>query len=259
MDKTSVIFGDGAHGVIPAARAEVSVEYLETLGTRGNIGRGLVTEMLSPITRGGIVVPLDVTNTIPATGGADRESMDRARVQAPAELTTLWKAVTKADYQALAEGFPGVAKAQVLDVNDCCNIRYYQVNIAVAPNGGGLPSPLLMGELQAFLESRKVITIEINLFDPAYRPIALDAEVFGFAGEDLALLRSRAEAALREFLSFDRVSFGMAVYYSDLVALLDGVPGVSHVRLREPGTDIILRPGEIPQLGALYLVMKRAT
>lgn len=259
LDRSSLLFGDGRRGRIPEAGAQIAVEFLETLGAGGNIGRGLVTEIVTPVTRNGITIALDVTNTIPATGGADRESMDFARAQAPAELTTLWKAVTKADYKALAEGFPGVAKAQVLDVNDCRNIRYYQVNMAVAPHGGGLPSPLLMGELQAFLEARKVITIEINLFDPAYRPIAIDAEVFGFAGEDLPLLRGRAETALREFLAFERVTFGMSVYFSDLVALLDGVSGVSHVRIREPRADVVLRPGEIPLLGPLNLVMKRAT
>jgi hypothetical protein len=49
------------------------------------------------------------------------------------------------------------------------------------------------------------------------------------------------------------------VYFSDVVALLDGIAGVSHVRLRLRAGDVLLRPGEVPVLGDLNLVMKRPT
>ena len=174
-------------------------------------------------------------------------------------MRSLWKAVTKEDYLALAEGFPGVAKAQVLDVNDCKNIRYYQVNLAVAPDGGGPPSTLLKQDLAGYLESRKVITVEINLFDPVYRPVSIDAEVFAYAGEDLDLVRSRVEEALADFFAFDRMSFGAPVHYSDLVALLDGVRGVSHVRMYTPTQDVDISAGQIAALGQVNLDVRRAS
>jgi hypothetical protein len=170
-----------------------------------------------------------VTNTIPATGGATRESIDFARAQAPAELRTLWKAVTKEDYQALAVGFPGVAKARVLDTNDCAGIpacaasllkpaappitggaagrRYYNVHIAIAPEGGGIASPLLKQELTAFLEARKVITVEFELYDPVYRSIDIDADVYLWAGEAEDTVRARIEQGLEDFFAFENVDF----------------------------------------------------
>jgi Baseplate J-like protein. len=96
----------------------------------------------------------------------------------------------------------------VLDTNACQNIRYYNVQLAIAPNGGGMPSALLKRDLAEFLERRKVITVEINLFDPIYRPVSIDAEVYIWPGEPLENVRSRIEAALTDFFSFDRVSFG---------------------------------------------------
>ena len=258
LDATSIAFGDGLHGAIPKAGVQIEVSYLVTLGAQGNLGPGLVTQVLTPIYQGGVLASLAVTNTIPATGGVDRETLDAARRQAPAELRTLWKAVTKEDYKALAEGFPGVAKAQVLDANDCSTIRYYSIQLAIAPRGGGRPSPLLKDELARFLEARKVVTVEVNLTDPSYREIHLDAEVYAYAGEDLSLVRGRIEQALANFFAFDAVSFGQAVHVSDLVALLDGVRGVSYVRLFAPQVDVILRPGEIPVLGNVALDLKRA-
>lgn len=259
LDVTWIIFGDGIHGSIPSVGDVLSVEYLETLGSQGNIGRELVTEIVSPVYHNGNRLDLTVTNPIASTGGSDRETLEHAKLQAPTELRSLWKAVTKDDYRALAEGFPGVAKAQVLDANDCANIRYYQVNMAVAPDGGGLPSPVLKCELADFIESRKVITVEVNLFDPSYQPVAIDAEVYVYPNEDTDIVRMRIESALRDIFSFEKMTFGQPVYFSDVVSLLDGVRGVSHVRMNSPQSDIDIRPGQIATLGEVRLDMRRAT
>lgn len=258
LDVTWIVFGDGVHSAIPPAGETMTVEYLETLGSEGNIGRDLVTEIVSPVYHNGTQIDLTVTNPVASTGGSDRETLGHAKLRAPAELRSLWKAVTKDDYKALAEGFPGVAKAQVLDANDCANIRYYQVNMAVAPNGGGLPSPTLKSELAEFIESRKVITIEVNLFDPSYRPVSIDAEVYVYPTEQPDDVRMRVESALREFFSFEKMTFGQSVYFSDVVSLLDGVRGVSHVTLYSPQTDIEIRPGQIATLGEVHLDMRTA-
>ena len=147
----------------------------------------------------------------------------------------------------------------MLDANDCANIRYYQVNMAIAPDGGGLPTPTLKSELAEFVESRKVITIEVNLFDPSYRPVPIDAEVYVYPTEQTEDVRVRVESALREFFSFEKMSFGQSVYFSDIVSLLDGIRGVSHVTVFLPQADIEIRPGQIAALGDLHLEMRIAT
>jgi hypothetical protein len=258
LDISNLIFGDGQSGAVPAQGSAITVSYLQTIGDQGNLGPNRITQLLSPVYLDGGQVSLTVTNPVPATGGASREALEHARRQAPAELRSLWKAVTLEDYQALAEGYPGVAKAMVLDTNACQNIRYYNVQLAIAPNGGGLPSALLKRDLAEFLERRKVITVEINLFDPIYRPVSIDAEVYVWPGEPLENVRSRIEAALTDFFSFDQVSFGQTIHFSDLVALIDGVRGVSHMHLYAPQQDIELRHGEIPVLGSVNLDLRRA-
>jgi len=258
LDITSILFGDGQAGAVPAAGKTISVSWLESLGAKGNIGPGRITQLLSAVYHDGAQIPLTVSNTVAATGGSSRETIQHARNQAPAELRSLWKAVTLQDYKALAEGYPGVAKAKVLDTNDCQNIRYYNVHLAIAPNGGGMPSGLLKRELAEYLERRKVITVEVKLFDPVYRLIHIDCEVYAWTGEALENVRSRIESVLADFFAFDQVNFGQTIHSSDLIALIDGVRGVSHIHLYTPQQDVELGRGEIPVLGSVNLDMRRA-
>jgi len=257
LDVTAIGFGDGLHGILPGDGETIDVSWLETLGADGNLAPDLVRDILSTINFDGTPARIAVTNTLPATGGASRENIDFARAQAPAELRTLWKAVTKEDYETLAVGFPGVAKARVLDANDCMGMRYFNVHIAIAPEGGGLASPLLKRELADFLEARKVITVEFELFNPLYRPIDIDADVYIWPGEDEDTVRARIEQGLADFFAFDNVGFDQDVHFSDLVALLDGIRGVSHVHLHTPDNDTLLDCGEIPALGQVQLDVRR--
>ena len=117
---------------------------------------------------------------------------------------------------------------------------------------------LLKRDLAEYLERRKVITVEVKLFDPVYRSIHIDCEVHAWPGEALENVRSRIESALADFFAFDQVNFGQTIHSSDLIALIDGVRGVSHIQLYTPQLDVDLGRGEIPVLGSVNLDMRRA-
>ncbi len=257
LDIVHIHFGDGRNGAIPADGHVIEVRWLETLGSEGNLGPQLVTQVLTPVYHRGAQVPLRVINPAPAVGGAPRESIERARLQAPAELSTLWKAVTRTDFETLATGFPGIAKARVIDPEDCPHLPYLQVLLAVAPEGGGIASGLLKKELSQFIEQRRVATVQVRLIDPVYRPIDIDAQVFMLPGEDLQVVERRIHTALAQRLAFGNVAFGQDVHVSELVSLIDAVPGVSHLMLIAPATNVRLKSGEVAALGNVYLDMRR--
>jgi len=254
IDRVSVVFGDGLCGVYPREAAEIAVSYRVTLGPDGNLAPHRVTEMVSTIyASDNTQVQFAVDNTIPASGGAERESADHAKATAPAVLRSTWKAVTREDYAALCLSFPGVAKAQVVDINNDPSLRIYTVRICVAPEGGGLPSPMLKEQLGAFLEARRLLTIDASIVDPVYMAVNVSALLYTYPGEDAQAVRARAQDALNKRFAFESQDFGSRVYLSDLIALLDGVEGVSHVVLREPANDLITGFKEIPVLGAVTL------
>jgi len=256
IDRTTLRFGDGKAGAIPGTGQTIAVGYLVTNGPTGNLAPDRITELPNPIMVNGQPVTVAVTNPIPATGGADAETMEHARLVAPATVRSTWKAVTKADYLALCEAFPGVAKAQILDLNDDPTLRVYTVRIIIAPEGGGLASPTLKTALLAFLEDRRLVTVEVTLDDPIYRAIPIQADLYTYPGEHAEEVRQRAEQALTEYFTFETQAFGQAIYHSDLIALLDGVLGVSHVTLRQPEGDVLLGARELATLGTVTLQIR---
>jgi hypothetical protein len=256
LDVASVVFGDGLAGAKPGSGLEIACTYLVTLGAAGNLAPGRITELPDPILVGGQPIDVSVTNITAATGGEDAESHEDARRLAPATMQSTWKAVTKADYQTLCERFPGVGKAAVLDLNDEAGLRIYSVRVVIAPAGGGMPSAQLKADVLADLNARRLVTVEVAIDDPTYRSVPVTATLYIYPGETPSVVQERAEDALAEYFAFDTQSFGGAVYTSDLVALLDGIEGVSHVALQAPSTNLTMAPRELAALGTVTLTIE---
>jgi len=252
LDVVSITFGDGTCGMLSNEGRLVEVSYISTQGASGNIAPHRIGQLVSNIDS---TAAFTVDNPIAATGGADKESLEHARLVAPSTVRSTWKAVTREDYRSLCLAYPGVAKARIIDINDDTSLRMYSVRVCIAPEGGGLPSPLLKSGLTDYLEARRLLTIDAGIVDPVYVPVDVDADLFFYPGEDPNTVRGRAMSALTSQFAFGNQDFGMAVYPSDLVVLLDGVQGVSHVALREPLADIVPGQREIPVLGTTTLTI----
>ena len=103
----AVQFGNGVTGArLPSGRDNVTAFWRTGTGARGDLAEDAeprATEKLKPLTA--------VQMPGPATGGAQAETMDNARVAAPARMQSLGRLVSLADYEAEALAIPGVLKA----------------------------------------------------------------------------------------------------------------------------------------------------
>src|SRR5262249_29030408 len=105
--QTTVVFGDGYFGARPpSGRDNLRARYRKGLGTSGNVAADAIVQMIASLP--GLQ---KVTNPLLSSGGADPEDSAGIRANAPASLRTFGRAVSAADYAALARTFPGVAKA----------------------------------------------------------------------------------------------------------------------------------------------------
>lgn len=242
---TTVVFGDGINGRIPASGAPIVATYRVGGGTIGNVGGGSINVIVS--------APPSVTsvlNTSDAVGGTDPETNDQIRVNAPRALSALHRAVTLDDFGNLSLQVTGVAKANATGVS------YTNINLYVAPTGGGAPSAVLLARVSNYLANKKMVNASVVVNPPVYVPIAIDADVYVADGYAQSAVTTAARNALTALMDFDNVDFGMRITVSDVYAALAATPGVAYSvvnwlgRFSDPPgvADVVLAANEIPTL-----------
>lgn len=101
----TVRFGNGVAGNVPSAGAEIRVEYVANSGSAGLVQSETITDVVSPLVVFATIIPLTIINQTPSAGGADQESLARAKTNAPKVFKTRSVAVTREDYESLAGAF----------------------------------------------------------------------------------------------------------------------------------------------------------
>lgn len=233
-DETTLVFGNGIFGLIPPSGAAIEATYRFLLDSRientfGNVNAGTITTLIDTIT--GVV---EVTNASAMTGGRDKESIEEARVNAPLSLKAGDRAVSDSDYKILAELYPGVAKATALK----SAIDPLDVDLYVAPDGGGLPSQTLKNGLIVYFQPRKMMRTKVFVRDPIYQDISLSLRVQIEPNNRNSDIQTAINAALTELFDFDNMQFGRGVFLKttggldvyDLNETIEGIDGIATVK-----------------------------
>src|SRR5690606_22505188 len=104
---TSIVFGDGVHGAIPATGVEnIEAVHRAGIGAEGDLRAG----QLMLLVRRPLGVR-EVTNPAATVDWAPPEALEEARANAPQRVRTLDRAVSGADYADVARGYAGVGQA----------------------------------------------------------------------------------------------------------------------------------------------------
>lgn len=232
-----VRFGDGVAGARPPSGDEnVTATYRKGTGREGIVGADRLT---LPVKR-----PLgvrSVTNPLPAEGAEDPEGLEDAREAAPLTVVTLGRIVSLDDYAAFARAFLGIAKAHAAWTwSD--DRRGVLVTVAgtegdPVPEGSATYASLLTAMLDAVprhelpgVETVVPLTpIRLETYRPARFHLRAAVRIDPDHPSDTVL--GAVEARLREAFSFAARDFGQAVARSEVIALIQAVPGVVGVRL----------------------------
>jgi predicted phage baseplate assembly protein len=179
---------------------------------------------------------VSVRNPLPATGGVDPEPMDQARRAIPGSyLSDQPRALTPADYVAIAKAVPGVRNAAaVLQWNG----NRLRVRVAVQPTIGREPMSALLHRVEFSLVVARRIGHELDVTPPDYFPVAMTVTV----DLDANTVRDNARHSISGLLSGGRLdsgepaffhpshfSLGDSLYRSALVAAVQDVAGVDSV------------------------------
>ena len=229
-DVSYINFGDGISGRIPPI-SSVYASYRIGGGALGNVGPGTLTYQLNNIFPG-----ITVTNPSAATGGADAETTDSIRLNAPSSYTALNRAVSLADYGALAVRVPAVAKA-IADSGSA----YNNINLYMAPFGDtsiGTPGVDSYGNdtfvfnnavtsLLSYLTDTAPATTAITVKPPTYVPINIAVQVNLLPQYRQSVVNTAVQDALNTVFNFDNTIFAENVVLSYIHNVISAIDGVS--------------------------------
>jgi hypothetical protein len=252
--KTTVQFGDGVTGArLPDGQENVRATYRNGIGLEGLVKAEQLSLLLSR--------PLGVkavTNPTNAEGAADRESLADARANAPLTVLTLDRIVTLRDYQDFVRCYAGVAKALATWTWDG-HTRGVFITVA-GPAGAEIN---LAGDFGANLMAAirqagdPFVPVQIKSYQKNAALFRLSARVKIDSDYETASVLAAVEAALRTKFSFDVRSFGQPVASSEVIAVMQSVPGVVAIdlnnihRIGRPPSDRLL--AALPKTGTAGL------
>jgi len=243
-------FGDDDDGARPPAGLALSARYRVGNGPAGTIG----ADALRSIVHADPAI-VRVRNPLPADGAAPPESPAEVRQFAPSAFRRPDRAVTAADYAALAETHPRVQRAAA--ALRWTGSHHVALVTPDAIGGRGL-DPALVADLTASLERARLSGHRVALTAPTYTPLELELLACVAPSALHREVRAALVRALTGLFDPDQLSFGQPVHCSRIVAAAQAVPGVTHseVRvLRRLGrADAPLPPGGVLQIDPREIV-----
>lgn len=233
-----IVLGDGKNGVLPTTAQIVEAEYQTTLGPDGKVAAGgfdANTLVLGVALPGALVVD-DANSLLNSVGGTLYESLEEIRRNAPLSLRTLERMVTDADHKDIIEMVPGVSKAFV---KFCCGKN---IDIFIAPTGGGVPSSPLINEVQTVANEKKMATSFPVIRPAGETQLVLGATITAKKRKGITETTTQVKDALLEFGDIENQEINGAIRLSDLQALIDNQPNVDFVTITKMYTRPYARP-----------------
>ncbi len=290
MDPESALirFGDGLRGRMPQFGERIRARgYRYGGGSAANVAAKAIAKIGPPRSanaRDYRVEGVKVINPLPATGGADAESVEDALLRIPGELRRRDRAVTAGDFQELATMTPGVVvgRADCLprfhppskntEAAGVVSVVIWPVSDPRHPNAP-VPDALLLRAVCEWLDTRRLVTTELYVIPPTYRQVAVSVALKVKDGYGVEAVRRWVELVLRQYLAplppygpaGQGWPLGRRVYGPELEAAALQIEGVEYLEgLAVGGWDaakgewvsgtVELKAWEVPELAAVTVV-----
>ena len=234
---TFVVFGDNISGRVPPNNAQIYATYRVGGGAEGNVAANTIKYIITNASSGLSVLNKYVSGSDDgsASGGADPESTDSIRINAPLSVRAVNRAVSLSDYSALVVQVSGVAKAiAIADV-------YSSVTVFFAPYGdkgvqvdGVTPSTVfntLKTAVQAYLVDKIPANTTVTFQPPSYVPVLLDVAITCLPQYKQSLVEADVNSIISELFAFDNVAFADRLTLQDVLGAVASVPGVAYSQI----------------------------
>jgi hypothetical protein len=230
-------FGDNQFGAAPITGQRLLARYRLGGGPQGNVGAEAISALISDDANLMLGIK-SLRNPLPAQGGAEPETLDAIRLNAPEAFRTQERAVTTDDYARAAERHPDVQRA-------AARLRWtgswYTVFLMLDRRAGKPVDAAFKATMRAFLERFRLAGYDFEFADPVHVPLDIQLQICvasGYFAADVkaALLEAFTAGVDRHgrpgFFHPDGFTFGTPLYLSAVVARAMAVAGVASVDIR---------------------------
>jgi predicted phage baseplate assembly protein len=268
-----IVFGDHdpqslkGHGSMPALGTSIQARYRYVgQGAAANVAAGQVI-VLGTAPRGGGLPGLTAVSNLAAAGeGTDEEPVEDTLRRAPDQLKIRDRAITAEDYEFLAREAsnevvitrcltPKVATDGTAWTYAAISRAPGTVNVVVVPDQGPAvsrpaPTPELLADVLAYLDSRRDVGAHMQVIGPRYCPIVVSAEIVVWRDEFKDPVHSQTLDRITAFLHPTRGGpdgagwqVGQPVFSSDLFQAIMPAPDLGYI------SSLQIKPGVPPYVG----------
>ena len=242
-NKYEVYFGDGING---AALNDGNIVILQYIVTNKDISNGASSFSLSGNIGG--FSNVSITTNSASQGGADGETNQSIRHNAPLQYAAQERAVTTTDYETLVQSlYPNALSVSAWGGEDDETPRYGIVKIAIKPASG---STLTETTKQSIIDSLKpynVASVSPQIVDPETTSVLLTSTIKYDAKattKSSDTLRSEIVTAITNYNTTTLQKFDAVFRYSKLTGLIDDtdtsiLSNITTVKIRKSFTPTL--------------------
>ena len=254
-EKYEIFFGDGVLGKKLENNNVVRMSYIVTNGSITNGANTFTFNGLMEDENGATVtLPFSISSistTSVASGGADIETIDKIKYNAPKFYNSQNRAVTGNDYKAIVRNlYPATSDVIVFGGEDQVPPAYGKVFLSVKPTEATTLSSFTKNELTQELKKYTVASIRPEFVDPSILYLELTSNMY-YTGTKTQLLpaeiATKASTAIVEYLKTSQTEkFNGKFRYSKFIGVIDN----SDVSINSNDTTIMMRKDFIAQINA---------
>lgn len=253
-DRGTIEFGDDTFGQIPAPGATVRVTHRIGGGASGNVSIGAINTNIPAYLSNVTLTSIAIVNNEAATGGADPQSIEEAKLFIPQFLKTIEHAVTDDDYDTLSSTYSDPTAGTVAKANAALRggeLNKIDIFIWTRTPAGALTgaSLALRNSLKSYLQERNVISHDIAVFSGITQDVNVEANVTYQASKTEAEMETLLDAAMETFFNDTTLNPGDDIYLSQLYKAIQDVDGVQSHIMVTPTDNISVADDRIAVLG----------
>lgn len=255
----TVVFGNGLAGISPDADAQFFVTYRVGGGSRGNIAKESFNTTITTTNTAGATA--SIRNTSLATGGANAETVEKAKKYAPLTFRRQDRIVTLEDYSVFANSFistwgtVGKAVAATRKAYASANV----IDIYVLEKASDLQlqkaTPTFKTSLLTAINKKKMATDEVVIVDGLIRTLDLVVTIKIDEEEknNQSQIMNKVRDNILTYMSVDNREFGQTLNLAELNRQIFEIDEVRFSTVDNLDKDVSVDFNEIIQLNNLTI------